>query len=485
MADDYIEVPPDDGSPGAKKVQTHKNTIGANDVHAEAHVIVESDGSELAKAEDAVHASGDKGFVALGVRDDDATAKAADGDYTPFLTSDHGCLNIDPQHYKVLDDCDATAGWTALNTDTTGLTTDLDHVWKTKSLEFDKVDGAANTIFGAIQKTLTSFSLNKHIEEGGGFILFSINLSSLTDVAYAFIRLGTDNANYNEFRIADDDLTTGWNNVRMPLTRPDTAGATGDGWDTSAITYVCVGVAFDLQNNLLADIRVDSLMINSGMQVSADITAQVTSEVSSPNVIVRAWGAAVDTNQGNAGANTLRVAVADDDTNLAKITAATELIDDAVHAEDDAHTSTDKGIQILGVRNDTPTVLTSVDGDYSPIAVDDYGRPKVRTVHETTVYTSTDFDAAADGNLVAAGGGGVVTKIHYLRVQTHGSVTVNIEDGNGGASLWEFKGEDREGDESPFVPVPAQIIQSSANTALYVNLSAAVTVVINAVYTQA
>lgn len=56
------------------------------------------------------------------------------------------------------------------------------------------------------------------------------------------------------------------------------------------------------------------------------------------------------------------------------------------HAEDSAHVSGDIGSFALGVRNDTNTVLTSADGDYSPIAVDSAGRLKV----------VADFSAAFD-----------------------------------------------------------------------------------------
>lgn len=48
-------------------------------------------------------------------------------------------------------------------------------------------------------------------------------------------------------------------------------------------------------------------------------------------------------------------------------------------AEDAAHTSGDVGVMMLGVRNDNIQTLTSTDGDYSPIAVDDRGSVFVTT----------------------------------------------------------------------------------------------------------
>lgn len=56
------------------------------------------------------------------------------------------------------------------------------------------------------------------------------------------------------------------------------------------------------------------------------------------------------------------------------------------HAEDSAHVSGDIGSFALGVRNDTNAVMTSADGDYSPLATDSAGRLKV----------VADFSAAFD-----------------------------------------------------------------------------------------
>ena len=47
-----------------------------------------------------------------------------------------------------------------------------------------------------------------------------------------------------------------------------------------------------------------------------------------------------------------------------------------VKTEDTPHASADSGSFVLGVRNDANSVLTSADGDYSPLAVDSAGRLK-------------------------------------------------------------------------------------------------------------
>lgn len=49
----------------------------------------------------------------------------------------------------------------------------------------------------------------------------------------------------------------------------------------------------------------------------------------------------------------------------------------ATFAEDSAHVSGNTGAFVLGVRNDTDSVLTSNNGDYSPISVNDRGALKI------------------------------------------------------------------------------------------------------------
>ena len=88
-----------------------------------------------AYAEDTAHTTADWVTPAGTVRQDDAAALAGtDGDYQPLVSNKFGSANVAPQHSKVIDTCDATTGWTALSDATTGLTTDLDHVYGTASL---------------------------------------------------------------------------------------------------------------------------------------------------------------------------------------------------------------------------------------------------------------------------------------------------------------------------------------------------------------
>lgn len=102
------------------------------------------------------------------------------------------------------------------------------------------------------------------------------------------------------------------------------------------------------------------------------------------------------------------------------------------------------------------------------------------TKHDAKVYAPAIFDAAASGNLVAAVAN-KVTKLHALAIQAQGTVVVNLNDGNGGASLMEWSFQAREGAVLALAPSPAYWAVTSVNTILYVTLSAAVQVTITAI----
>ena len=105
------------------------------------------------------------------------------------------------------------------------------------------------------------------------------------------------------------------------------------------------------------------------------------------------------------------------------------------------------------------------------------------TKHDNKTYKTAVFDASASGNLVAAVAGKVI-KLHALTIQAQGTVVVNLNNGSGGASLMEWSFQAREGAVVPTANAPAYWAKTSVNTALYVALSAAVTVTITAIYSD-
>jgi hypothetical protein len=75
--------------------QSHASKDVGAGVHASKHVPVDDAGVLIAKAEDAAHSSGDKGYMLLAVRKDTAAALAgADGDYIPLIVDANGRLHV-------------------------------------------------------------------------------------------------------------------------------------------------------------------------------------------------------------------------------------------------------------------------------------------------------------------------------------------------------------------------------------------------------
>jgi len=107
----------------------------------------------------------------------------------------------------------------------------------------------------------------------------------------------------------------------------------------------------------------------------------------------------------------------------------------------------------------------------------------VKTLHDLKTYKTAMFDASASGNLVAAVADKVI-KLHALTIQAQNTVTVNLNNGSGGSSLMEWSFQAREGAVIPMATAPAFWAKTGVNTALYVTLSAAVTVTITAIYSD-
>lgn len=105
------------------------------------------------------------------------------------------------------------------------------------------------------------------------------------------------------------------------------------------------------------------------------------------------------------------------------------------------------------------------------------------TKHDSKTYKTAVFDGSASNNLVPAVSEKVI-KLHALTIQAQGTVVVNLKNGSGGSSLMEWSFQAREGAVIPMTNAPAYWAITSVNTALYVTLSAAVTVTITAIYSD-
>jgi len=160
--------------------------------------------------------------------------------------------------FKVVDEMNITASnWTALGNDTDNLAASTTRLFGASSLEFDKVDGAGNTKLAGAYKTI-SLNLTEENIQPIDYIVWSVYVSATTDVDYALIRLGSDGTNYYEWRFADTSMSAGWS---LCYAQIGTAILGGTGWAPAAVEHLEVGVAFDAQDDTLADIKVDRVVI--------------------------------------------------------------------------------------------------------------------------------------------------------------------------------------------------------------------------------
>ena len=286
--------------------------------------------TNLGKAKDSTVSDGDTGVAVFGrLRYTPTHSSGSDGEYdTLDLTSWHELRTRDQRAIDI-QNCNDYTDFTAFNSDTNNLADSLNHVFGSGAVSFDKVNGAANTVFGAITASVSNLNISD-IFEDGSFVNMLLYVTSTADISYAFIRLGTDGSNYNEWRWDGTSLNSGeWNILRQPTAHPNSYA--GNGWDSTDIQYLCVGVALNAETDTLSGIIVDHIGFVGGRVTDTQIDASISSSVNTPNINVhRMGGTPTDTNSGNKSAGTQRVVIATDDVNLASQTTSLAALDNAV-----------------------------------------------------------------------------------------------------------------------------------------------------------
>ncbi len=124
---------------------------------------------------------------------------------------------------------------------------------------------------------------------------------------------------------------------------------------------------------------------------------------------------------------------------LQQVSTDVAVVANSIYREDDPHTTGEKGQFVLAVRNDTNAVVTSTDGDYSQISVNDKGAIAIQdggnsiTVDGTvgvsgTVTVSGTVAATQSGTWILGANSGV--DIGDVTVNNAGGASaVNIQDG--------------------------------------------------------
>ena len=179
-------------------------------------------------------------------------------------------INIDPPETEeiLIDAMDTVGTWAVVNADAGALTTDTATIAGGGSLEFDKLNGAPDTVFALIADTITAtdFTATRFTPVS---VQTWVNIPDLADVVNVVLRLGTDASNYNEWRRSVSGHTAGaWERVVFQLNE-SAQGSTGSGWDPASVTYIAVGVQFTAETDTLTDILWDAIYAVTPLNTTA------------------------------------------------------------------------------------------------------------------------------------------------------------------------------------------------------------------------
>jgi hypothetical protein len=276
--------------------------------------------TNLGKAKGSTVGATDTGVGIFGkIHSEDTHTVEDDGDYDSFALSDYHELKTRDQRSIDLANCNATIDYTALSNDTTGIAFSTNHVFGTGAITFNKVDGAANTVYAGVSKSLATLNVQE-IFEAGGFVGLGCYLPSLTNVINVFLRIGDDASNYNAWTwpVANLNAAT-WMNLRTPAATPDYSKNLGTGWNTNSLKYVAFGVEFAGETNTLTGMIFDHIHLVGGRVTSTDVTSAITTNVNTANInLARVAGESVQVDNGTS-AKSIRVTVASDSTGQIKL----------------------------------------------------------------------------------------------------------------------------------------------------------------------
>lgn len=187
-------------------------------------------------------------------------------------------IGVSSAKYSLQSHFESVTGWTE-SAGADNLATSVEHRGEGNySLEFDKIAGDATAM---ISKTIDSFDMSAYSIHAIG--VTHVYISDLTNVDYAFVRIGTDASNYCQWNFDGGLLTAGWNKLNEGVSTP--TSQTGNGYDLSAITYLAFGVVFDAAANTLTDIRTGGWSIARVLEISEIAASDV--QVTSPQLTIK------------------------------------------------------------------------------------------------------------------------------------------------------------------------------------------------------
>ena len=368
--------------------------------------------TNLGKAEDAAHSSGDVGIMALGVRNDTLAALAGtDGDYTPFQFDARGALYVEsPNLISTNNSSTATLGisgnYTGTGDDCSEYTTvtviiDSSHdsatdgmtfEWSTDNTNWDYVNTFTYTAANGARvfqlPVVAQYFRVNYTNGGTGQTHFRVQTI-----------LHAQNTLTSIHRLADNVDPDRSAQIMKSVLIAQQAGA-GDfvAIQSTASGNLKVALEENDAGNLTTNtVQLGGTAISTGNGTTDAGTQRVTISSDSTGVI------SVDDNSGsltvdNAGTFAVQVdaALPTGANTIGEVTigAATTAAGDLAKAVDVAAGGSDVGMAVLAVRDDSLTTLTPIDGDYTHLRVNSQGALHVTGGGGGTEYVEDDAAAA-------------------------------------------------------------------------------------------
>jgi hypothetical protein len=399
---------------------------------------------DLAKAEDAIHSSGDVGVMPLSVRSDALAATSADGDYTAFHSDIDGQLKTVAQSKISTANSTTTplgisgvftgtsediSNYSAINitvfTDEASVANGLSLEWSSDGTNWDHVQThsvLASTSFVLQAMGESNFFRVVYTNGATGQTVFRLKViykatpslgevqqldELVADASDAQLVRSILAARKPDTTYTNIEATTG-GNLKVSLEEVD-AGASLDVTNSGTFAVQEDGAALTALQLLDDVVATDgAAALTKGNQICGTdgVNAQIVSTDASGHVNVVNSGtfATQSTLQPNSGVDIGDVDV----TSVIPGVGAANL----GKSEDAVHSSGDVGVMGLGVRRDTPAT-TAADGDYTPLLtndqgavwtheapnVEDSGNSTTSTLGVSGVFTGTGVDLLDSGAL--------------------------------------------------------------------------------------
>ena len=170
------------------------------------------------------------------------------------------------RNVRVIENFEDYTDWTVLSNDTENLAALEKGVFDQQSIEFDKKDGTDDLTCAGAYKEISATSgrlVSTNFWEGDyslqDDICLAFYVGALTNIASAFVRLGTSVSHYFEWRFHDSQMSaTSWNIMSCKI---GNCVQVGNGADLTNIVYLAVGVNFDAAGDALADIGMNQIYL--------------------------------------------------------------------------------------------------------------------------------------------------------------------------------------------------------------------------------